>query len=185
MKPTDTTLAAFIDDYIAGRGNSKPTTLVNLKGARKYLVNYFGADRPLDSITPGDADEFRGWLAAAQAGIRQKTGEQTGEKRLHDNTVRRICGRAKQFFRAAQRKRLIAESPFADMKGTSVKANRSRDYFVTRDEAQSGAGRLPRRAVEANLRPEPLRRPALPVRALGADVGRRGLGTRQNHCPLA
>ena len=49
--------------------------------------------------------------------------------------MRRVCGRAKQFFRAALRKKLIAESPFADMKGTSVTANRSRDYFVTRDEA--------------------------------------------------
>ena len=37
--------------------------------------------------------------------------------RLADNTARRNCGRAKQFFRAAVRKRLIRENPFADMKG--------------------------------------------------------------------
>jgi integrase len=56
--------------------------------------------------------------------------------RLRENTARRHCGRAKQFFRAAQRKHLIQANPFADMKGCGVKENRSRMYFVTNEEAQ-------------------------------------------------
>ncbi|MCU0878210.1 MAG: site-specific integrase, partial [Pirellulaceae bacterium] len=47
----------------------------------------------------------------------------------------RHCGRAKQFFRAALRKKLITENPFDGMKDCQVRANRERDYFVTREEA--------------------------------------------------
>ena len=43
--------------------------------------------------------------------------------------------RAKQLFRAALRKRLIAENPFGDMKGCTVQANKSREYFVSVLEA--------------------------------------------------
>lgn len=114
-------LGEFIDGYIAGRTTIKPGTLIHLKRCRKFLAEYFGTDRPLAEITAGHADDFREHLG----------------KTLAENTVRRICGRAKQFFRAAQRKKLIVESPFGDMKGTSVKANRSRDYFVTRAEADA------------------------------------------------
>ena len=73
------------------------------------------------SITPGDAEDFRRYL-------RGKLGE---------NTTRRFCGRAKQFFRKAMRDRLIAESPFADMKKLTVEGSAERQYFVTREEAQA------------------------------------------------
>ncbi len=128
-------LAAVIDEYIVGRTDLKPGTLVNLRRCRKALVDYFGADRPLTDISPGDADDFRRWLMRPKPVFDKNTGECMGEKRLHENTVRRICGRAKQLFRGAQRKRLIAESPFADMKGTNVQANKSREHFITRDVA--------------------------------------------------
>ena len=54
---------------------------------------------------------------------------------MADNTVRRICGRAKQFFRAAVRKQLITESPFADMQKVTIRENREREFFVTREMA--------------------------------------------------
>ena len=116
------TLGLFIDQYIDGRATIKETTKTNLRIARKHIVGYFGEDRELASITQGDADKFRESLVG---------------KDLRDNTVRRVCGRAKQFFRAAARHRLIEESPFADMKGTSVTENRKRDYFVTREETEA------------------------------------------------
>ena len=52
------------------------------------------------------------------------------------NTVRRRCGFAKQFFRAAMRKRLIAANPFEGLDAT-VRGNRARDRFVTRQEADA------------------------------------------------
>jgi hypothetical protein len=35
------------------------------------------------------------------------------------------------------RRRLIIRNPFIELKGVSVLANKSRDYFVTRDEADA------------------------------------------------
>ena len=113
-------LGAFLEQYIVGRTDIKPRTRINLDQARRHLVRFFGVNRNIATITPGEADDFRLDLLA----------------RLSENTARRHCGRAKQFFRAALRKRLIRENPFADMKGCGVKANVSRFYFVTREEAQ-------------------------------------------------
>lgn len=125
------TVAAFADSYIDERTDIKPNTRAHLLRARNDLVDFLGADRPLTEVTPGDADDWRRWLASPKI----ESGPTKGGKGLSPNTVRRICGRAKEFFRAAARKKLIAESPFADMKDTNVKENRSRDWFVTRDVA--------------------------------------------------
>ncbi len=47
------TLAAFIDGYTAERSDVKETTRTVYKRVRRYLVGYFGADKPLRDITPG------------------------------------------------------------------------------------------------------------------------------------
>ncbi len=117
--PPTATLGPFLTEYIASRTDVKPLTTRHLNDAKRNLIAFFGEDKPLADISPGDGDEFRRYLL----------------RELGENTVRRKCGRAKQFFRAALRKRLIRENPFADMKGCTVQANRSRDYFVTREEA--------------------------------------------------
>ena len=49
---------------------------------------------------------------------------------IADNTVRRRCGIAKQFFRAAIRKDIIEKNPFEGVK-VAVQPNRARMYFVT------------------------------------------------------
>lgn len=119
-EPEAVTLGSFLKQYITSRSDIKPSTRCNLEQVKRNLLEFFKADRPLNTITPGDADEFRLFLL----------------KRLAENTARRNCGRAKQFFRAAVRKKLIHENPFADMKGCGVRENRSRMYFVTKEEAQ-------------------------------------------------
>lgn len=113
-------LGPFIDAYIAGRNDVKPRTIINLKQARKALVDYFGEGKPLGAINAGDADAFR--LALLGKG-------------LADNTVRRVCGRARQYFRAAIRRELVQRNPFDDIK-CAVGANPSRLYFVSRDDAE-------------------------------------------------
>jgi integrase len=114
------TLAAFIDGYIASRGDVKPATATVYGHTRRNLVEHFGADKLLRDITPGDADEWR--LSLVNAG-------------LADNTVRRRSGIAKQFFTVAVRRKLISSNPFADLVAV-IKANTSRLYFVRRDEAR-------------------------------------------------
>ena len=118
-----TTLGAFIDAYLDSRTDIKPRTRINFMQVRRDLVARFGEDKPLCDVTLGDADEWRRWLLSRE------------KNKLGDNTVRRHCGRAKQLFRAALRKRLIAENPFGDMKGCSVQANKAREFFVSRDVA--------------------------------------------------
>ncbi len=111
-----TKLGPFIDAYIAGRVDAKPRTIINLKQARKFLVEHFGEGKALAAITAGDADAFR--LALLGKG-------------LADNTVRRICGRARQYFRAAIRRELVHRNPFDGIK-CAVGANPDRQYFVSR-----------------------------------------------------
>ena len=113
-------LGEFLAEYLATRTDIKPSTRRHLEQARAKLIEFLGPEKQLAAVTPGDADEFRLHLMG----------------QVGDNTSRRMCGRAKQFFRAALRRRLISENPFGDMKGCGVQPNRSRDYFVTREEAR-------------------------------------------------
>jgi integrase len=85
------------------------------------LVDFFGTGKRLRDITAGDADAWRIWLAKQEG--------------LAENTVRRRSGIAKQFFRAAVRRKLLVENPFADL-AAAVRKNEKRHYFVSRDEAK-------------------------------------------------
>ena len=114
------TLGPFLDQYISGRKDVKPGTIEHLRRVEKNLLEFFGTNKPLRDISLGDAERFRLFLV---------------DKPLGKNTVARRCGRGKQFFKFAMRSRLIVDNPFADQK-TSVGANRSRDYFVSQEEAQ-------------------------------------------------
>ncbi len=120
--PETTLLGPFIDSYLARRTDIKWRTRDNLMQSRRNLVGYFGENKPMADVTEGDADDWRLWMAS--------------EQKLGDNTIRRHCGRARQYFRAAVKRRLIASNPFAEMKDISVQANKERFYYVTREEAQ-------------------------------------------------
>jgi integrase len=114
------TLGGFLDEYVSGRTDLKPGTIDNIKVARRWLEKYFGAERDMASITAGDGDAYRIWL--------------TTSCNQAENTARRLCSRAKQFFRAAVRRKLISDNPFADMKKLAVGASpKVREHFV--DEA--------------------------------------------------
>ncbi|MCH9034842.1 MAG: site-specific integrase, partial [Planctomycetes bacterium] len=113
-------LQQFLDAYITARSDTKPNTRIVYGHTRRCLIEFFRADRALGDITPGDADDWRLWL---------KT-----EQKLSDNTVRRRCGIAKQFFKAAMRKGLIATNPFTDLVST-VQGNAKRLYYVSREDA--------------------------------------------------
>jgi integrase len=112
-------LAKFLDSYIEGRRGLKPSTVAHLKRCRDQLVRILGAETLLTAITVGDAKRFREGLSETMA----------------PNTVRRICGRAKQFFQAAIDDEYLVSSPFGKMKDTNVKANKSRDFEITQEVA--------------------------------------------------
>ena len=113
------TLGGFIEAYIKSRYvDTKPGTIDHLRRVQRDLMDHFGTDKPLRDLTPGDADGFRLFLIG---------------KGLGENTVRRRCGRAKQFLTAAVRRKLVPSNPLADLK-TAVQANPDRFYFVTLEE---------------------------------------------------
>ncbi len=131
-KAKEVTLAAFLNGYIAKRSDVKAGTTTVYGHTRRCLVEYFGADKPLIEITIADAKDWRRWLGQPKNADEPAKGGQG----LSDNTVRRRCGIARQFFADAVEQRLIAENPFGRMKGVSVRANKSRYHFVDRDVAE-------------------------------------------------
>ncbi len=91
---------------------------------RKRFPDHAIAAEELDwgGPAPGEAEDFRIYLRTDES--------------LAENTVRRRCGIAKQFFRAAKQKKIIADNPF-DGLPTTVRENSERWYFISRDEAQA------------------------------------------------
>lgn len=108
------TLGPFVTAYFSGRANLKPNTKRNYATNCKLLIQHFGEGRLLTEISPGDADDWRESLLL----------------RFSAATVSREVKRARQFFRAAVRKRLIDENPFVDL-ASPAQTNSSREYFGT------------------------------------------------------
>jgi integrase len=127
VKPSSTSLAELISRYEVARLKVKPTTRATWKQTKDTLLSFFGERKPINEITEADADEWVEWLA-----VRSR---QVGTGNLMASTVRRRSGHAKQFFEFATKKKLIAENPFAGLDSAS-RANRSKDRFVTRAEAE-------------------------------------------------
>ena len=115
------TLAEFLASYIKRRTDVKRGTHLNYDRVVKNMTDFFGAGKPLRAITVSDALAFRDWL-------KNKEG-------LSENTLRRRCGRARQFMTAAKKARKIIENPFDGMTVT-VGGNKEKERFVTLEEAQ-------------------------------------------------
>lgn len=116
-----TTLKAFLDHYDSIR-HVKPATHVVWGHTRRNLVGYFGESKSLNAITEADAEQWREHLVAVE--------------KLSEATIRKRCKFARQFFGFAVKKRLVASNPFAGLKAGNL-ANRARDRFISREDAQA------------------------------------------------
>jgi len=117
------TLGPFLDQYIASRKDVKDSTLATYRKTNTALVNYFGSDRRLDSITAGDAEMWR---------VEQATNGNQRDRdhsEMAENSVRRRIGLARQFFRHAVKRKFIAENPF-DGLPAAVRGNAKRQQFI-------------------------------------------------------
>lgn len=128
------TLGEQIDAYLAKRTDVKQSTRVRWGHARRTLIEFFGADRPLASVTAGDARDWERWLKTGEA-RENRYGEREAKDGLAPNTVRKRVSDAKQFFQDAVQRETLARNPFAGLKGT-VGSNRDRDYFLSRTDAE-------------------------------------------------
>jgi len=115
------TLGPFLVNYVESRTDVKGATKTVYSHTQRNLVGFLGAAKPLAAVSAGDAEDFRLYL---------------GQQNLSDNTIRRRMGIAKQFFRKALRKRLIAENPFADVTGLTVRGNKERQFFIARETTE-------------------------------------------------
>jgi integrase len=113
-------LGAFLDAYIEERRDVKPGTISIYGHVKGNLTDFFGANKPLREITPGEADQWRLYLVGLG---------------LADNTVRRRCGVAKQFLGVAVKRKLVSFNAFEELK-SATHGNPERFYFVTQAEAQ-------------------------------------------------
>jgi len=110
-------LGEFLDAFIANRKpTAAPNTIRNLEQAKRQLVEHFGASRDMASITPADAE---GWAAALA-------------EKYATATAGRTITRARQFFKAALRNKLVAENVIVDVKA-SGQVNKDRQFHVDRD----------------------------------------------------
>ena len=121
-------LGPFVDAYIADRTDLKPGTLTNYKQARRLLVEFFKADKPLRAITAADADRWRRWMLAR---VVKPATETEPAVTMATATVSKHVKRAKTIFAEAVKDRLIDQSPFSELKGSS-EANKDRQHFIDR-----------------------------------------------------
>lgn len=112
------TLGPFIDSFIKGRSDVKGSTRVSYGLSTGRILEFFGADRNLRSITEGDADAWLVWLRSKYAAA----------------TISRTVRHASQFFRSAVRRGILDKNPFAELKAPG-QSNAARLFFVTRDVA--------------------------------------------------
>lgn len=131
VKHPVTTLKPFLDEFIDRRSDVKDSTATVYGHTRRCLLTFFGDEKPINDITPGDADEWRLWLFkhGGEASTRRRKSTT-----LAENTVRRRCGIAKQFFKVAVRRKLLPENPFQDLT-CAVKKNTQREFFVTHEDS--------------------------------------------------
>ncbi|HPF40814.1 MAG TPA: site-specific integrase [Phycisphaerae bacterium] len=113
------TIGEWMERFIASRPDVKPGTREIYRQIERNLRDFFGKDRDLPSITPGDADEFRAFLV--------------GKESLAENTVRRRIGLARQVWRAAMRQGIISSNPF-DHLPAIVRGNQKKFHFVSRED---------------------------------------------------
>jgi hypothetical protein len=84
------TLAEHLSNYFARRTDVKASTLTHWRQVERSLLKFFDGDRPLDSITAGDARDWERWLKAGGARKHRYAGTEVKDG-LASNTVLPGC----------------------------------------------------------------------------------------------
>lgn len=110
----------------------KPRTIVSMKQTQSSLIEHFGGERDITTISAGDADEFKYFLQSPRTITKTRKSGESYEREvpgLASETVQRRLRNAKSFFTFAVRKGFIKENPFSDMQ-TGQRGNRARMFHV-------------------------------------------------------
>ena len=118
----------------------KSTTLLTYKDAFQNLTDFFGADKPLQEITPQDASDFEHYLRTAAyngAGYSKAT-------------VKKRIQRVKQFFIEARRLKWIIENPFEGIQGGNL-ANPKKWLYISKEIVLKVMANTPDLQVRARI----------------------------------
>ena len=83
----------------------KPATKIVQGQVVRDLKEFFGENREVVSILPGDADDFKQWLLG---------------RKLATSTVQKRLQVAKSFFHTMRRRKLISENPFDEVRAVTT-----------------------------------------------------------------
>ncbi len=122
-----TFLDKFFEEYKASRTGLADATITRDRQVCALLVEYFGADRDIGTISVRGAEEWTRWLST------EGNKRDLERKSLESNTVRRRTGTASQIFKTAIRWKLLTENPFVGLAKT-VRENKERQVFVAWDK---------------------------------------------------
>jgi integrase len=112
-------LGRFIDEYIESRVDVKEASKHIWKIVAENLKTHLGENRDIAEVTVADAEGFKMFLI--------------GKMKLAAMTVHKRLQIARMLFKAALRRRIIAENPFAEVNAKAI-IPEGRSQFVTRED---------------------------------------------------
>ena len=115
------TIGEFMQDFIDRRKDVKVATKTVWRQVKKNLVEHFGTDRVLRTITPKEAEGFRQFLIG---------------KGLRDTTIHKRLTFARQFFKQMLRQELVEINPFDDVKHSAGDASEKQRFIPREDVAE-------------------------------------------------
>lgn len=113
-------LGPFAHDYITKRNDVKTASKTVWRQGEKSLVDYFTADRPVESVTAADTEDYKQHLIGTN---------------LAPYTVRKRLQFAKMIVNALKTRSHIPSNPFSAVQMAAV-VDESRNVFVTREDAK-------------------------------------------------
>lgn len=151
-------LGDLCDQFVKDRDDVGQNTRAIYELTRRNLCDFFGRGKPIATLTPYDADQWRRELA---------------RRGLAEATIRKRCSVAKQFLATAVKRRAISENPFTGLKSAAI-ANESRRYFLSRQDAEKILAACPDaewRLIFALARFGGLRTPSETLALKWSDIG--------------
>lgn len=102
-------LGPFVERCIARQeGQVKERSMVLRRQSQRSLIDYFGENRAIDTITEGEAEDYRAWILTEAEHRRRKKRV----KGLSGSVARKQCADARMWFKNAVRLKLIDSNPF-------------------------------------------------------------------------
>lgn len=144
------------DTYLARRIDWQPGTALVFEQARKHLTAYFGDTRSMDTISVGEAKDFRRHMAAEYS----------------EAYISKMIRQARQLWRDAVDRKLIAENPWSSVRLGSDR-NPARQRYIGRttiDKVIAGAQCQEWQLLIALARYGGLRMPSEPLALRWKDI---------------